>query len=1676
MPTYSSAPSEISSATHDKAVFTAAELSFHSDVLKVGTLAPPTDPASSGQPLSTKAKSTISSAYFAPIQSFVDTSSGSQIQQKTSMRWASMRGKLPVTTSSTQTRDLASSVAFVSSSDASASGGTSSTFAPSHSVGFDSVSRSIIPPTTASAASEPSKASIWTMQVNNSAVASENPASIVQAQTSSARNVPSTSTTSPASCLSGSLSRGTESTSTTMQYQETTSGEEPHTSALLATINKSDTSVLPTSNILTTASPLTSNSRMQKLSELSTTAAISLETSSTYTELEYPTYSSGGGYPEWMPTKTSDNTAEQQSPSISMPSDRAPNVWNSSSTPSNTPDLWNSSSTPSSTPGLSQTSKLASKSYDEFIYHETSAALATTDLSESIATLLPTPTPSISFDTILSERIIPSSSRDSSNDYGASRTAALSSDRAESSEQTIATSSTPHLTVDTVSGISITKIQALSASYTQGELVLSAKTASASTTITTHGSSAVTGTGSEALHSTSEEWRSSTISSVSAASMSSESSGLLNSATWNLTTSFLLTAVSPETAFETSSSTSATIKSSSTSESPPDPLPSSGVSSHEHEFTPISDSQYTFTTEPPIESTVNSSATLTDSAQTSLDPETTPFTSLAQYNQANLNVTSQSHYESTQTSQTIPGPEGQAITPSSSSSEGVPHNSASPAASSTVAETVASTQTTNVADDFASPRSQESSVSTMAITSSFINDSQVAIATDSLWLNATSSTGSFFVETNSSSSATSSSTFPASETVSATESSSSGSPLSTSIGQSVSSASSDDSYTEGSTLTYYKPASVSASPTISYDAIALATTSSSTTSDVSAGTSVDGSSYTDLTNPETPASPNTDIGPSQTESSSIAHAPDPTMTGFEDTDNSVTPLPDSSSDISSIDNRQTLIAASSSAEEPSSSSVSLPEVTETSSSDSSSFETSPTLTGTTERYPSATSGTIDTDEHFVDVVAGETTSSSSTVEPSATSLTEKITIQTVSESTSQSTSSFYISSEAKTIIAEMETDSMHSAATSSATYPNNATPSSSEARVDTATNPSSSTSPPDFTPAQTFSSSSTERTSTFHAPSNTTYTSLEMETDSVPAAPSSSATISSSSIPGPLSTASSLSPSDDLGWTGTSTTPDPYSSDVVAQDLSSSATSFSGISSVASSSTLQSSISGPMDTASASALESSSSEYARSIAITQTDSTDSRTEYTTMPMAESSASVSSFLIPSSSTQSPSAMSSSDSSTSMSSLMTTETAESTTKSLTMSAEESSSSSSFTSSDLCQTGAASTLSSYPSASRFCSSFMAPPVVISTSTIYSTQTTATTSFTTTTQTIQTETSQRVVTQYYSNSTVTTTTCIPASNSGNNFRKRDVPATLAAQTTHHWKRDDAGEANTASATYSVAPSVLSGYSCDDVSSACSCYGISSISQTPTSTVTVTSGIQQTDAIVQTTTESITVTVISSSTSYIPQTSTVLYCPRPSSDCNNKGYLFAYYGNEPYGNDVANMDATYTKQMTPTYNSTTNQGVGIYGSEWSSVSLYGSSQMYSDNYFYLSHKGYFFAQVTGYYNFTIKDADDIAYVWMGDAAYSGWTGGPSGGNYVAKARCCWPPENTNTTTYWMEAETYVPFRIVLGQQDGSTSLGLTITAPDGTVILQTGKESDYVVQYSCDGTAPPFPDWGYET
>lgn len=70
------------------------------------------------------------------------------------------------------------------------------------------------------------------------------------------------------------------------------------------------------------------------------------------------------------------------------------------------------------------------------------------------------------------------------------------------------------------------------------------------------------------------------------------------------------------------------------------------------------------------------------------------------------------------------------------------------------------------------------------------------------------------------------------------------------------------------------------------------------------------------------------------------------------------------------------------------------------------------------------------------------------------------------------------------------------------------------------------------------------------------------------------------------------------------------------------------------------------------------------------------------------------------------------------------------------------------------------------------------------------------------------------------------------------------------------------------------------------------------------------------------------------------------------------------------------------------------------------------------------------------------------------------------------------TTTYALEAEEYLAFRIVFGQAQGAAVFQFSVTAPDGTVILDSNTEdSPYLVQYSCDGTtAPEFPAFGSET
>ncbi|CAD0091950.1 unnamed protein product [Aureobasidium vineae] len=364
-------------------------------------------------------------------------------------------------------------------------------------------------------------------------------------------------------------------------------------------------------------------------------------------------------------------------------------------------------------------------------------------------------------------------------------------------------------------------------------------------------------------------------------------------------------------------------------------------------------------------------------------------------------------------------------------------------------------------------------------------------------------------------------------------------------------------------------------------------------------------------------------------------------------------------------------------------------------------------------------------------------------------------------------------------------------------------------------------------------------------------------------------------------------------------------------------------------------------------------------------------------------------------------------------------------------------------------------YPSASPFCSTFLGIKTATTTSTAqFTSPVTTVIPTTTTTITITAST----VTSYDVSST-TITTCIPGA------AKRDL-AKRKATTTSTASSTSIPASISIAGTCSGCPNLLKNIACTAISSACKCLGV----PTPTSTVYVSTTyvpvVTSYLGVAATQTTVVTTTVPTTSTS------TVVSCPKPSI-CGNQGIQFAYYADEPWGDDVADMDPSYYWNVGPDYQSTTTEVGGINEPAGSTVDLYGTGKDVPASYFVLNHRGYIFAQVDGDYTFTTSNADDIVFLYLGAAAYKGY----SLNNYNAEAVCCSYPGNTASATHTLKTGDYLPFRIVFGQQGGPVVFSFTITAPDGTVILDSSTQnSDFIVQFSCDGTsAPAFPAWGNE-
>lgn len=161
---------------------------------------------------------------------------------------------------------------------------------------------------------------------------------------------------------------------------------------------------------------------------------------------------------------------------------------------------------------------------------------------------------------------------------------------------------------------------------------------------------------------------------------------------------------------------------------------------------------------------------------------------------------------------------------------------------------------------------------------------------------------------------------------------------------------------------------------------------------------------------------------------------------------------------------------------------------------------------------------------------------------------------------------------------------------------------------------------------------------------------------------------------------------------------------------------------------------------------------------------------------------------------------------------------------------------------------------------------------------------------------------------------------------------------------------------------------------------------------------------------------------------------------------------------------------MSPSYTSTTPY-IFLDSTGATDVSIYSSTQTFDVTYIALNHRGYIYAEISGDYTFTSSEADDLLFFWSGPKAFSGWTES----NADATDYYCGPGA---TFTVSLLAGQYYPFRIVYVNAESNAYENITITAPDGTVILgATSKGSPYIVQYSCDGTsAPPFPAFGHES
>jgi hypothetical protein len=133
---------------------------------------------------------------------------------------------------------------------------------------------------------------------------------------------------------------------------------------------------------------------------------------------------------------------------------------------------------------------------------------------------------------------------------------------------------------------------------------------------------------------------------------------------------------------------------------------------------------------------------------------------------------------------------------------------------------------------------------------------------------------------------------------------------------------------------------------------------------------------------------------------------------------------------------------------------------------------------------------------------------------------------------------------------------------------------------------------------------------------------------------------------------------------------------------------------------------------------------------------------------------------------------------------------------------------------------------------------------------------------------------------------------------------------------------------------------------------------------------------------------------------------------------------------------------------------------------------LFSANNFVMDHRGYVNAPRTGTYTLTMS-ASAIGLAWVGPLAFTGW-------NRLNADLEVSAATGSRSHSFYLVQGAYIPIRIMYANAQNSGSVSITLTSPNGQVILGPNTQANSaIIKYGCDlisvVLAPRFFDWGAE-